>query len=139
MQNDTRDGWTGSRATRPPVPQKRQTRAEIIDRYRRTWEHSDATINALPIDAPGHVPWWPRPDVLLFSVMVHVLTETNRHAGHADILCEQLDGAVGTDVRNTASPEHDAAYWEAQRAKIERAAKAAMPTTASRDDLSGTA
>ena len=52
------------------------TRAEIIDRYRRVWEHSDATIDALAIDAPGHVPWWPRPDVKLFNVLVHVLTET---------------------------------------------------------------
>jgi hypothetical protein len=65
------------------------------------------------------VPWWRRSGVLVFSVMVHVLTETNRHAGYADILCEQLDSAVGTDVRNTASPEHDAACWEAQRANIE--------------------
>jgi hypothetical protein len=50
------------------------------------------------------VPWWLGSDVLVFSVMVHVLTETNRHAGYADILCEQLDGAVGTDVRNTTRP-----------------------------------
>lgn len=32
----------------------------------------------------------------------HVLTETNRHAGHADILREQLDGAVGFDTDSTA-------------------------------------
>jgi hypothetical protein len=107
-----------------------ETRAEIIDRYRRAWEHSDATINALPIDGPGHVPWWPRPDVKLFNIMVHVLTETNRHAGHADILREQLDGTVGTDVQSTALQEHDAAYWESHRARIEQAAKAADPTKA---------
>src|SRR4029079_3780109 len=41
--------------------------------------------------APGHVPWWPRPDLKLFNVMVHVLAETNRHLGHADILREKLD------------------------------------------------
>ncbi|MCP3805002.1 DinB family protein [Allokutzneria sp. A3M-2-11 16] len=70
-----------------------ETRAEIVDRYRRVWEHADATIDTLAIDAPGHVPWWPRPDVTLFNVMVHMLTETNRHAGHADILHEQLVGA----------------------------------------------
>ncbi|HZE38985.1 MAG TPA: DinB family protein [Stackebrandtia sp.] len=72
-----------------------ETRADIVGRYRRVWRHSDATIEALTLDAPGHVPWWPRPDVKLFNVMVHVLTETNRHAGHADILRESLDGAVG--------------------------------------------
>jgi hypothetical protein len=71
-------------------------RSPIIGFYRRVWEHSDATIDALDIDAPGHVPWWPRPDVKLFNILVHVLTETSRHAGHADILREQLDGKTGT-------------------------------------------
>lgn len=33
-----------------------ETRAEIVDRYRRTWKHADATIDALPIDALGFVP-----------------------------------------------------------------------------------
>ena len=107
-----------------------ESRAEIVDRYKRAWEHSDATITALDIDAPGHVPWWPRPDVKLFNVMVHVLTETNRHAGHADILREQLDGAVGTDPGNTALQERGAAFWEDHRAKIEHAAKAFDPAQA---------
>jgi hypothetical protein len=102
----------------------------IIDRYRRAWEHSDATISALDIEAPGHVPWWPRPDVKLFNVMVHVLTETNRHAGHADILREQLDGAVGSAAWNTALQERGTAFWEAHCAKIERAAEAADPAQA---------
>ncbi len=100
-----------------------ETRAEIIDRYRRVWDHADATINALPIDAPGYVPWWPRPDVKLFNVMVHRLTETSRHAGHADILREQLDGTVGQDATSPAR-QKDAAFWERRRAKIERAARA---------------
>ncbi|AGL18159.1 hypothetical protein L083_4649 [Actinoplanes sp. N902-109] len=50
----------------------------------------------LPVDAPGRVPWWPSPDVTLFAVMVHVLQDTSRHAGRADILREQLDGLTGT-------------------------------------------
>jgi hypothetical protein len=104
-----------------------ETRTEIVDRYRRVWEHSDATINALDIDAPGHVPWWPRPAVKLFNILVHLLTETNRHAGHADILREQLDGAVGMDAESMASQEQDVAFWEDRRAKIERAARAADP------------
>ncbi|MET9225968.1 DinB family protein [Lentzea sp. NPDC003310] len=72
-----------------------ESREEIVGRYRRVWAHSDATILALSVDARGHVPWWPRPDVLLFNVLVHVVTETARHAGHADILREQLDGVTG--------------------------------------------
>jgi hypothetical protein len=101
-----------------------ETRDDIVDRYRRACEFADATIAALPIDAPGHVPWWPRPDVKLFNVMVHMLTETSRHAGHADILREQLDGRVGAGAEGTFLHGLDAAFWDEQRATIERAAEA---------------
>jgi hypothetical protein len=106
-----------------------ESRGEIVGRYRHVWEHSDATIAALAIDAPGYVPWWPRPDVKLFNVLVHVLTETNRHAGHADILREQLDGAVGTEPGSAALHGQDTTFWEHHRAKIERAAMAAVSPT----------
>ena len=75
--------------------------------YRRVWLHTDATINDLPADAPGHVRWWPRPDVTLHTMLVHVLAETNRHAGHADILREKLDGAAGMRADNSNVAEHD--------------------------------
>lgn len=104
-----------------------ESRAEIVDLYRQAWVHSDATVAALAIDAPGHVPWWPRPNVMLFNILVHVLTETNRHAGHADILREQLDGAVGYDTDSLAQHGRDVAFWESHRATIEQAAKAADP------------
>ena len=78
------------------------------------------------LDAPGRVPWWTRsPDVVLFNVLVHVLTETSRHAGHADILREQLDGAAGTAYSNLS--EHDTDWWENYRARVDRAARAADP------------
>ncbi|MFF3784238.1 DinB family protein [Streptomyces sp. NPDC001933] len=107
-----------------------ETRDQIIGFYRRTCEHSDATINELPLDAPGHVPWWPEPcpNTNLFAVLVHVLGETNRHAGHADILREGLDGRTG--VR----PEHETQIDEEARAaycaKIEQAARTAAPIKA---------
>ena len=104
-----------------------ETRAEVIDGYRRAWAHADATIEALAIDAPGHVPWWPRPDVTLFNIMVHLLTETNRHAGHADILREQLDGATGEAAGYSNRPGRDAAFWASRCAEIERAARAVQP------------
>ncbi|MET3807369.1 hypothetical protein ABIB25_004392 [Nakamurella sp. UYEF19] len=92
-----------------------ETRAEIIGAYQRVWLHSDATIQALPIDAGARVPWWPQPDVTLFNVMIHVLTETNRHAGHADILREQLIDAAGTASANDGN-------WREHRARVEQAA-----------------
>jgi len=102
-----------------------ETRDEIIAFYRRASEHSDATIDALPIDAPGHVPWWPRPNVKLFNIMVHILSETSRHAGHADILREQLDGAIGDRPPGAPSSRYDAAYWKSRYSEVERAANAA--------------
>ncbi|MDQ2846403.1 MAG: DinB family protein [Actinomycetota bacterium] len=102
-----------------------ESRTDIIDGYQRACRHSDATIDALPIDAPGFVAWWPRPEVKLFNVLVHVLTETNRHAGHADILREQLDGTVGAGPVTASG--HDDAHWEAHRSRIEQAARNAGP------------
>jgi hypothetical protein len=105
-----------------------ESRGDILGLYRSVGEHADATIDALPIDAPGHVPWWPRPDVELFNVMIHVLNDATRHAGHADILREQLDGRTGT----TAEYEEaiDPGAREAYCAKIEQAAQAADPAGA---------
>ncbi|MGA5424449.1 DinB family protein [Streptomyces lavendulocolor] len=102
-----------------------ETRDQIVEFYRRTWEHSDATINELPLDAPGQVPWWPEShsNTNLFAIMVHVLGETNRHAGHADILRENVDGRTGM------RPEHEMQIDEEARdayyAKIEQAARSA--------------
>ncbi|MGW0033518.1 DinB family protein [Streptomyces sp. NPDC003314] len=102
-----------------------ETLDEIVGFYRRTWEHSDTTIEELALDAPGHVPWWPEPyaDTNLFAVMVHVLGESVRHTGHADILREGLDGRTGL------RPEHEKQIDEEARAaycaKIEQAARSA--------------
>ncbi|MEU5217163.1 DinB family protein [Streptomyces sp. NPDC020807] len=109
-----------------------ESREQIVDLYRRTWQHADATIAALPLDAPGHVPWWPQPhaDTNLFGVLVHVLGETLRHSGHADILRENLDGRTGM------RPEHEkpideearAAHWKA----LDQAARSAAANQAQR-------
>lgn len=100
-----------------------ESREQIIDFYRRARDHADATIRTLRLDAPGHVPWWPQPGVRLFSILVHVLNDTTRHAGHADILREQLDGQTG--VAAAHRERIDTIAREAHRAKIEKAARAA--------------
>ncbi|MDA1361878.1 DinB family protein [Glycomyces luteolus] len=102
-----------------------ETRDQIIGFYRRTWEHSDATINELPIDAPGHVPWWPEPhaETNLFLIMLHVLGESIRHAGHADILREGIDGRTGMRAEREQPIDEEARA--AYRAKIEQAARSA--------------
>ena len=100
-----------------------ETREQIVGFYRRACEHADATITELPLDTPGQVPWWPRPGVKLFAMIVHILQDTTRHAGHADILREQVDGRTG--VMAEYEEPIDPAARAAHRATIERAAKSA--------------
>jgi hypothetical protein len=87
--------------------------------------------------ALGHVPWWPRPDMKLFNMMVHVLHDTTPRAGHAGAQREQLDGRTG--VTAEYEEQIDTAPRDAQRAKIERAARAAAggSDTAGRSDAYG--
>ncbi|GGR58874.1 hypothetical protein J2S40_001082 [Nocardioides luteus] len=88
---DTPGWWdAGHRATDD------ETRADILDLYRRVGAHVDATIEDLSIDAPGYVPWWDE-HVMLLNVMAARLCDATRHAGHADILRESIDGSVGVN------------------------------------------
>src|SRR5262245_25873861 len=68
---------------------------DIVTRCRAAWDVSDATISELPLDAAGRVPWWGDAKVTLHQVLVHVTSETQRHAGHADIVRELIDGSAG--------------------------------------------
>jgi uncharacterized damage-inducible protein DinB len=104
-----------------------ESREYIVDLYRRAWAHSDATIDALPLDAVGRVPWWPggKDEVTLHHAVVRVIADTHRHAGHADIIRELTDGAVGMDKGNDSMPPGDPAWWESHRDRLERAAREA--------------
>lgn len=79
-----------------------ESRDDIVQLYHRAAAHSDATIEALQLEATGRVAWWPieHAEVTLHQILVHVTTETHRHAGHADILREVIDGSVGLRAEN---------------------------------------
>jgi hypothetical protein len=104
-----------------------ESREDVVDLYRRAWEHAGATIGALGLEDTGRVPWWPeeRATVTLHRVLVHMIAETHRHAGHADILREGLDGVAGMSAARSNLPEGDAAWWADYRGRIERAAREA--------------
>jgi len=104
-----------------------ESRERIVALYHRAWAHSDATIEALALDAIGRVPWWPedRREVTLHRILVHVIAETERHAGHADIVRELIDGTAGLRPDNDNLPPGDQAWWEGHRARLERAAREA--------------
>ena len=96
--------------------------AEVVDFYRAVWAFSDATVAELPLDAAGVVPWWSAAhrDVTLHRVLVHVIADLTRHAGHADILREDIDGAAGLKVDVTNLPEVD---WPAYVTRLRSVAE----------------
>ena len=104
-----------------------ESREQITGLYRRVWAHSDQTIAELPLDAAGHVPWWPagRNEVTLHRILIHMATETDRHAGHADIIRELIDGAAGHRPDHDNMTPGDQAWWDRYRATLERAAREA--------------
>ncbi|MFC4590275.1 DinB family protein [Sphaerisporangium corydalis] len=104
-----------------------ESREEIVGLYHRVWAHSDATIEALELDAIGRVPWWPadRSQVTLHWILVHMIAETNRHAGHADIVRELVDGVVGLKKDNDSVGSEDPAWWAGYRDELERVAREA--------------
>jgi uncharacterized damage-inducible protein DinB len=102
-----------------------ESREQIVGMYRRAWSQADTTIASLPLEATGHVPWWRegRRSVTLHQVLVHVIAETHRHAGHADIVRELIDGAAGLRAGNSNLAPGDRAWWESYRDRLERVAK----------------
>ena len=104
-----------------------ESREEIIALYRRATQHADATIEALELDAAGTVPWWPDDvnPVTLHWILVHMIAETHRHVGHADILRERLDGATGHRADVDKMPEGDETWWSDYVAEVEAVARAA--------------
>ncbi len=102
-----------------------ESRAGVVALYRRAWALTDATVEELPLDAAGRVPWWSRPEVTLHRVLVHVIAETHRHAGHADIVRELVDGSAGLRAAGDNLPERDEDWWADHRAKLEDVARRA--------------
>ena len=71
-----------------------ETAEGIITLFSQVNEVVDEVIERLPLDAPGHVPWWGA-DTTLGALLVHVLDDVTRHAGQADILREGIDSSAG--------------------------------------------
>jgi hypothetical protein len=70
-----------------------ETTADIIDYYRRARTAADQVINELDVEHLGTA-WFGDP-VSLRWVLIHMIEETARHAGHMDILRELIDGKTG--------------------------------------------
>jgi len=102
-----------------------ESRDDIVALYKRVWASSDATVEALALDAPGVVPWWREETkhVTLQQIVVHMIAETHRHAGHADIVRELIDGAAGLRANNSNLPPVEQEWWAGYRDRLEAVAR----------------
>jgi hypothetical protein len=107
-----------------------EPRDYILGWYRKAWAHADETFDALELEDIGHVPWWPgeHSEVDLHRILVHMIAETHRHAGHADILRELIDGSAGLRRDSTNLPSNDQAWWDDYRVRLEDVARTAGPS-----------
>jgi uncharacterized damage-inducible protein DinB len=100
-----------------------ESREQITGLYHRAWAHADETIDSLALDATAYVPWWgDKGTVTLHLLLIHMVAETNRHAGHADIVRELIDGAAGLREGNDNLAPGDQAWWASYRDQLERVA-----------------
>ena len=77
-----------------------ETLAHVLARYDEVARRTESVVSGIDLDqavpVPRGVPWFPA-DVETWSVrwvLLHLIEETARHAGHADIIREALDGAT---------------------------------------------
>jgi uncharacterized damage-inducible protein DinB len=103
--------WTGYVLQRPSKPDydayaagyvmtADDTLQGLLDDYEAAAAQTDTALADLaldhPVPVPRHAPWFPK-DVDAWSVrwvLLHLIHETARHAGHADIVRESIDGAT---------------------------------------------
>ena len=99
-----------------------ESSADMLALYRRACAHADQTLAEFELDTPAEVPHWPeeRRRTTLGVLLVRMVAETARHAGHADIVRELIDGQGGPD-----SDLFDEEGWGAYRERIEAAAREA--------------
>lgn len=94
-----------------------ETTDELLAAYAAQWAHSDRTIDELDLDATGVHP--SGTTVSLRWLVLNVLLDTTRHAGHSDIVRELIDGATGN--RGMPSPfpgGQDEAYRQRYLARV---------------------
>jgi hypothetical protein len=78
-----------------------ETLAEVLARYEAVAKETESIIATIAdldqaVPVPKGVPWYPD-DLEAWSVrwvLLHLVEETARHAGHADLIREAIDGAT---------------------------------------------
>jgi hypothetical protein len=99
-----------------------ETTEDLIAAYRATNAAADRAIEDLGLDAVGK--HWSGEPVSLRSMLLAVLVDTARHAGHSDIMRETIDGSTGdrhspSGFYGTADEDYRSAYLARVRGEID--------------------
>jgi uncharacterized damage-inducible protein DinB len=94
-----------------------ETLAALLDVYAAAAAETDAAVAVIgdlgaPVPVPSGMPWLPQ-DVDAWSlrwVLLHLIEETARHAGHADVVRESVDGATAMPLM-AAAEKWPASSW----------------------------
>ena len=86
-----------------------ETLAEVLERSIAVGEETERVVRAIPdlgqrVPVPPGVPWYPQ-DLDAWSVrwvLMHLVAEIARHAGHADIIREAIDGGTAFPIMAAA-------------------------------------
>lgn len=116
---DAERSWSGRIAGAPPreasvedylanfVLSDDQTLGGVLEDYAEACAYTDAVIGR--VDDLGRrvplpdAPWFPDPEGCTVRwIVFHLIEETARHAGHADIIREALDGALSGSLMAAA-------------------------------------
>ncbi|MGW0833896.1 DinB family protein [Streptomyces prunicolor] len=112
---EVEQGWIARAKQEPPAVQRDETNwhenfqlvdGETIESQLAYWEkvaaETEAYIRSVPsLDETFPLPdqpWFPEGSVSVRWVCLHLIRETARHAGHADIIRESLDGATAFEL-----------------------------------------
>jgi hypothetical protein len=88
------DGTEDADMTVPGVPL-----AQLLEEYERQCALSNEITAAHPLDEAGRNPGFPAGAATLRWMLIHMVEETARHAGHLDIARELIDGQTGLGPR----------------------------------------
>jgi uncharacterized damage-inducible protein DinB len=133
----TERSWLDTVLQRPSSPEtldyeanfrmhENETLAGVLDGYNRVAAETEEIIAGIadlgePVPVPRDAPWFPQ-DVEAWSVrfvLLHLIQETARHAGHADLVREGVDGATAYPLM-AAAEGWPATPWLAPWAPAER-------------------
>jgi uncharacterized damage-inducible protein DinB len=104
-----------------------ETLDQVLDCYAAAADDTDATIAGIAdlgraVPVPKGVPWFPQ-DVDAWSVrwvLLHLIQETARHAGHADVVRESIDGATAFPLMAAAEGWPESPWMRPWRPDPER-------------------